>query len=98
MIEAYNSIHHFDVLAISESMLDRTISNNDIFIEGFSRDIYRSDHPSNSKIGGVCLYFRESLPVKRRSDLEELQELIVTEVIISRKKVFFVTNLSVLSR
>ena len=91
LIEAYNSIHHFDVIAISESMLDRTISNDDIFIEGFSRDIYRSDHPSNSKIGGVCLYFRESLPVKRRSDLEELQELIVTEVIISRKKVFFVT-------
>ena len=46
LIEAYNSIHNFDVIAISESMLDRTISNDEIFIEGFSREIFRSDHPS----------------------------------------------------
>ena len=91
LIEAYNSVHHFDVIAISESMLDQSISNEDISIEGFSREIFRSDHPSNSKIGGTCLYFREGLPIKRRGDLEELQESIVTEITISRKKVFFVT-------
>ena len=91
LIEAYNSIHHFDVIAISESMLDRTISNDDIFIEGFRREIFRSDHPSNTKVGGACVYFREGLHLKRRGDLEELQESIVTEIIISRKKVFFVT-------
>ena len=90
-IEAYNSIYHFDVKAISESMLDRTISNDDIFIEGFRREIFRSDHPSNTKVGGACVYFREGLHLKRRGDLEELQESIVTEIIISRKKVFFVT-------
>ena len=78
LIEAYNSIHHFDVIAISESMLDRTISNDEIFIEGFSREIFRSDHLSNSKVGGACVYFREGLPIKRRGDLEELQESIVT--------------------
>ena len=72
-------------------MLDRTISNDEIFIEGFSREIFRSDHPSNTKVGGACVYFRASLPIKRRGDLEELQESIVTEIIISRKKVFFVT-------
>ena len=53
--------------------------------------IFRSDHPSNSKIGGACAYFRQGLPIKRRSDLEELQGLIVTEIVISRKKLFFVT-------
>ena len=37
LIEAYNSVHHFDVLAISESMLDGSISNSDISIEGFSK-------------------------------------------------------------
>ena len=91
LMEAYNSVHHFDVIAISESMLDQSISNEDISIEGFSREIFRSDHPSNSKIGGACLYFCEGLPIKRRGDLEELQESIVTEITISRKKVFFVT-------
>ena len=56
LIEAYNSIHHFDVIAISESMF---ISNDSIFIEGFSREIFRSDYPSNSRVGGACVYFCE---------------------------------------
>ena len=68
-------------------MLDQSISNDDIFIEGFSRDIYRSDHPSNSKTGGVL----RGIPIKRRPDLELLQELIVTELTISRKKNFLIT-------
>lgn len=63
LIEAYNSVHHFDVIAISESMLDQSISNEDIFIEGFSRETFRSDHPSNSKIGGGLVYiFAKAYP------------------------------------
>ena len=91
LIEAYNSIHRFDVIALSESMLNSSISNEDIFIEGFSKEIYRNDHPSNTKKGGVCLYFREGLPIKRRTDLELVQEMIVTEITIARKKIFFIT-------
>ena len=72
-------------------MLDQSISNDDIFIEGFSREIYRSDHLSNSKTGGVCVYFREGLPIKRRPKLELLQELIVTKFNISSKKVLLIT-------
>lgn len=90
LIEAYNSIHRFDVIAISESMLNSSISNEDIFIEGFSKEIYRNDHPSNTRKGGVCLYFREGLPIKRRTDLELMQEMIVTEIRIARKKIFFI--------
>lgn len=71
-------------------MLDQTISDDDIFIEGFSREMYFSDHPTNSKTGRVCVYFRERLPIKRRPDLELLQELIVTELTISSKKLFLI--------
>ena len=83
LIQAYNSLHHFNILAISETMLDRSIGNDGIYIQGFSRDILRSDHPSNSKTRGACVNFREGLPINRRSDLEELQELIVAEVMIT---------------
>ena len=51
-------------------MLDSSVSNNDILIDGFSDEIYHSDHPSNTKIGGVCLFFREGMPIKRRINLE----------------------------
>ena len=71
-------------------MLDQSISNDAISIEGFSREIYRSDRPSNSKTGGVFMFFREGLPIKRRPDLELLQELSVTELIISRQKNFLI--------
>ena len=56
----------------------------------FSPEVFRNDHPSNSKNGGVCLYYRTGLPIKRRFDLELLQEMIVSEIAISRKKIFFI--------
>lgn len=70
-------MHNFDVIGLSETMLDDTISDEDIHIEGFSREVYRSDHPSNTKTAGVCLYFREGLAIKCRQDLEILQEIVV---------------------
>ena len=40
--------------------------------------------------GGVCMYFKENLPIKRRVDLETLcAEEIVTEIALHRKKLFF---------
>ena len=90
LIEAYNSVRKFDVIALSETMLDDMISNEDVHIEGFSSEVYRSDHPSNTKTGGVCLYFREGLAIKRRQDLEIIQEMVVSEMCIARKKIFFV--------
>ena len=64
------SVHKFDLIGISETMLNSTIGNDVILTEGFSREIYRADHPSDNKIGGVFFCFRESLPIKRWKDLE----------------------------
>jgi len=86
----YNSVHHYDIMVLSETMLDKSIKNEDIFIQGFNREIFRSDHPSNTKTGGVCVYFREGLPIKRRDDLEMLQEAVVAEINFLRKKILFV--------
>ena len=88
LIEAYNALHRFDIMAFSELMLDKSVNDSDILIEGFSHEIFRSDHPSNTKVGGVCIYVREGLQVKRRTDLELLLETVVIEVIIAGKKCF----------
>ena len=79
------------LLLFSETMLDQTVKDDQIYVEGFSKEIYRSDHPSNTKTGGVCLYFREGLPIKRRTDLELLPEIIITEIRIALRKVFIGT-------
>ena len=65
LIEAYNSTFNYDLVAVSDTRLNQSIDNEDILIEGFSNDIFRSDHPSNSQVpGGVCIYYKENIPIK----------------------------------
>ena len=68
LIEAFITTHNFDIICLSETFLDSTVSQHDenIMINGYS--LSRADHPSNSKRGGVCLYFKERLPLIRRND------------------------------
>ena len=73
-------------------MLNENISNEDIIINGFSPDPFRSDKDSGTRNGGVCLYFKESLPIKERLDLEILPETIVAEIKFHKKKVFIVLS------
>ena len=90
LIEAYNSVFSYDLTAISDTKLDRSISNEDIQIERFSCDVFRSDHPSNTRTpDGVCLYCKENFSVKRRNDFDILQESVVAEISLRRKKVLF---------
>ena len=49
----------------------------------------RADHPSNNKRGGVCIYFKQSLPLIRRDDLSTMQEAIVTEISVKNETCFF---------
>ena len=90
LIEAYDSIHKFDLVALSETYLNSSVNNEDISLGGFSRDIFRNDHPTNAKRGGVCLYYKENVSIKHRTDLQILDECVVAEITSQRKKVFFV--------
>ena len=92
LIEAYNSIHRYDIFAISETMLNDTVHNDDILIEGFSREIFRSDHADNLRSGGVCIYYRDGLSIKRRTDLESLNEMVCAEVTVARKRFYFLLS------
>ena len=73
-------------------MLTENISNEDILINVFSPDPFRSDKDSDTRNGGVCLYFKESFPIKERCDLEMLPETTVAEITVDRKKVFIVLS------
>ena len=64
LLRAYISVHNFDILCLSETYLDSTISSNDsnLIIPGY--ELYRADHPSNVKRGGICIYYKNLLPLK----------------------------------
>ena len=89
LIDVCNSVFNYDLIAVSDTRLNQSIDNEDIRIEGFSSDIFRSDLPSNSRVPGrAFIYYKENIPIKRRKDLEILQECVVTEVHLVVKSIF----------
>ena len=67
-----------DILAINESKLDDTISDNEIHISGY--ESIRSDRSTNGRSGGgVCFFIRSEINYSVRSDLicEHLESLTV---------------------
>ena len=59
------------------------------FIFALYFHIFRSDYPTNTKRSGVCLYYKNSLPIKLRPDLHIFDESIVVELTLSSKKLLF---------
>ena len=92
LIEAFQAQQNLDFFGICESALTSEISNEKIFIDGFSPDPIRADKADDTRNGGVCLYFRENLPVKSRPDLASIPETLVAEIKLNRKKIFFVLS------
>ena len=64
LLTAYNTIHQYDVICVSETFLDSSVSldNRNLSIQGYS--LIWADHPDDVKRGGVCLYFKENLTLK----------------------------------
>ena len=86
LIEAYNSIFHYYIIALSETIINSSVPDEDIFIKGFSKELFCSDYPCSDKKGGVCIFFKETLLIKRRKDLESMQETVITEITLRGKK------------
>ena len=78
---AYVSVNKFDIVWLSETFLNSEILTDDenLQIPGYSID--RVDYPSNTKRGGVCVYSKNSLPLKLL-DIKYLPECINLELII----------------
>ena len=55
-LKAFIAVHKFDIICLSE-----TISDDNLEISGYG--LVRSDHPSNNKRGGVCVYYKIFLPL-----------------------------------
>ena len=62
-LEAYNTMHSYDLICSSETWLDSatSINSNDLSLKGYN--LHRVDNPDNVKKGGVCVYYKETLAV-----------------------------------
>ena len=90
LLKTYIATDKLDVIYLSEPHLDSSISNDDENLEIPGYDLFRADHPSNTKRGGVCIYYRNSLPIKILN-IQCLHECINFEIIIRGKLYRFVS-------
>ena len=60
--------------------------DNRIKIDGYN--LIRSDHPSDSKKGGVCIYSKYHIPLVKRHDICTLENCLVTETRSQNGKCF----------
>ena len=72
------------VKCLSETYLNSSILNDDYNLEIPGYNLFRADHQSNTKRGGVCIYYRNSLSVKTLG-IQYLQECINFEKRIGGK-------------
>ena len=64
IVKAYISVHKFDIICLSETYLDSTVPLDDVNLVISGYNLIRSDHPSNTKRGDVCLYYKNYLPLR----------------------------------
>ena len=89
LLKAYISVHKFDIVYLSETYLDSTVPLDDdnLVISGYN--LIRSDHPSNTKRGSVCLYYKNYLPL-RVLNISYLKECLNFELKIGDKSCTFI--------
>ena len=63
-LETYNTIHRYDILCISDTYLDSSVSIDDTTLSHPGCNLVRSDDPSNISRGGVCLHYKEKLSLR----------------------------------
>ena len=86
LLKAYNAIYKYDFMGLSETCLDSSIPSDHLSLELEGYKLVRADHPDNVKLGGVCIYYKEYLPV-RVINLPYLQEALLLELNDQNKKI-----------
>ena len=77
-------MHKFEIICISKTFLNNANEDNDLNLNGYS--LLRADHPSNSKKGGIYIYYKETLALKVIRSTRYLNESLLCEVTIGSQK------------
>ena len=77
LLTAYNLVHSFDIIYLSETYLNSETPPNDTRLELPGYNLFRSGQPSNNKKRGVCVYYKSTFPLKilNISNLDECTAL-----------------------
>ena len=78
-LQAFISVHKFDIICLSETFPDSSYSNDDrnLIIDNYN--MTRADHPGDVKRGGVCIYVKNDLPIQLLN-ISQLKECLTIEI------------------
>ena len=86
LFEAHNANFKYDIISLCETSLNSSTPVQENILPGYN--FISSNNPDGTKNGGVGMFYKESLPLKIRSDLS-FSECLVSELVFGRKKIFF---------
>ena len=90
LLKAHLAVHKFDIVCLSETYLNSSFPFDDDNSDIPGYIMIRVDHPANSKRGGVCMCYRNCLPLKIL-DIRFLHESIAFELRIGDKLCSFIS-------
>ena len=90
-LRAYISTHKCDVIYFSETFLDSDTSGDEDNLKNVVYNLIRADHPSNTKEGSGCMYYKHYLAF-RLLNINYLKESISFEILF-RGKIFNIITL-----
>ena len=88
LLQAYITQHNYDIICLTETFLNSSILSDDNSIEIDGYNLIRLDHPGGLKKGGVCIYYKEHIPLILRDDINTLDNCLVTEIRSQNEKCF----------
>ena len=88
LLNANNLIHYFNILSVSETFLNSEVAASDLNLEMTGFNLYRAEHPSNCKRGGVCVFYNAKLPLKVLN-ISNIKECVNFEVSIANEICLF---------
>ena len=88
LLQAYITQYNYDIICLSETFLNSSIQSDDNRIKLDGYNLIRSDHPSDLKRGGVCIYYKEHIPLVKHDDICTLDNCLVPEIRSQNDKCF----------
>ena len=61
--QAYMTQHSHDIICLTETFLNSSIQSDDDRITIGEYNLIKSDHPSDLKKSGSCIYYKEQVPL-----------------------------------
>ena len=80
LLQGYITDENFDKICLSETFLNSSLNRDDGRLKVEVYNLISSDDTSDLKKEGVCIYYKQHIPLIRRNDLCSPSNCLVTEI------------------